>query len=128
MRRSGLNSILHNCQLAQQVQYWLYTDKGFDSDTHVRAAHHGPGYVSPQQHLYNAIMTPERVSIEWGFGRIKARCPYITRIDLLKLRLVDVAKYIRVAVLLTNADVCMNGSQTSLYFECFPPTLTQYFA
>ena len=127
MFRSRVNRILRASQLLVICQYRVYTDKGFDDDTHVHAAYHGPGVVTPQQHVWNAMMSPERVGVEWGFGRVKARCPYVTRSDLLKLQLVDVAKYIRVAVILTNADNCLHGSQTSLHFQCFPPTLAEYF-
>ena len=32
----------------------------------------------------------------------------------------------RLAVILTNIYICLYGSETSFYFNCSPPTLSQY--
>jgi hypothetical protein len=67
-------------------------------------------------------------AVEWGFGKVKARNAFVKRCDIMKLQLVDVAQYVRVAVLLTNAHTCLHESQCGHYFDCFSPTLTEYFA
>ena len=38
-----------------------------------------------------------------------------------------IAVYRRVATILTNAITCMDYNQTSLYYNCKPMTLEQYF-
>ena len=43
MRHSGLNLIMRNMQQGRPWQYWSYTDKGFNRNTHIFCAHHGPG-------------------------------------------------------------------------------------
>lgn len=113
-------------QLNDPVQYWVYGDKGYTNLSHVRCAHHGPAYVSPQQISDNIQMSSGRVGIEWGFGKIKQRCPYCTHKNLLKLRSGKVARIIRVCALMTNIHTSLNQSQSSGYFDCRAPTLEEY--
>ena len=111
------------------VAYCVYTDKGFTSDTNIEAAYHLPGVVTDRMREDNEIMAAVRVPVEWGFGMIKQTCPFITRVDLLKLQKVDVALYIRNAVLITNIrNMLIGGNQTSLHFVCPPPSMAQYFS
>ena len=118
---------MHQSQLNYEIEHWVYTDKGFSWDTYVRCAAHGPGIVTAFEKRNNYIMSTVRVTEEWGFGKIKARCPFINRHMILKVQHIDVAKFVRVAVLLTNAHTCMHQSQTGLYFDCTAPTLEEYF-
>jgi hypothetical protein len=127
MRDSLVNRILRNAQLVDLIQYWVYCKAGYANDTHVRSAYHGV-HVTPLQLRQNSKMSRVRVGVEWGFGKVKARCPLIRCSDKLKLRGIDVARRVRVAVLLTNAHTCLNSSKTGLYFECEAPTLQEYFA
>jgi hypothetical protein len=129
LRESQVNSVMAqiHLHLHLDILYWIYTDKGFDDDVHIRAAYHG-ARLSPLQTHQNWIMSGERVTVEWGFGKVQQRCPFVCKRNLLKLQLVDVARYIRVAVLLTNAHTCMHQSQTGLYFQCRAPTLEEYFS
>jgi hypothetical protein len=96
--------------------------------SHVRCAHHGPAPVTAQDIIDNYIMSKERISIEWGFCKIKQRCPYCTRSSLLKFGQTDVARNIRVCVLMTNIHTCLRQSQTGHYFDCFAPSLAEYLA
>jgi hypothetical protein len=126
---SDINARLAALQEDNPIEYWVYTDKGYNQDSHIRCAAHGPGYVSPQQHECNRIMSRERIGIEWGFGKVLRRCGLLCCQAFLKIREKDVAQLIRVAVLLTNAHSCSSReSQVSLYFNCAPPTLQEYFA
>jgi hypothetical protein len=75
----------------------------------------------------NWVMSSERIGIEWGFGKVYARCPILRKPHVMKLQARDVAKLVRVCVLLSNAHTCINGSQSSLYFNCKPPPLNVYF-
>lgn len=126
MRDSNVNAIMRDCQLYNEIQYWIYLDKGYDWNSHCRVA--ARGALTAHQFFNNWVMSKVREGIEWGFGKLKSRNPLVLRSQLLKLQMVDVAKIIRVAVLLTNLDTCLHGSNTSLFFNCFPPTLQQYLA
>ena len=90
MKKSRLNSILRNCQLHLLIQYISYTDKGFKNDTHIRAAAHGPAYVSPKRFMDNFIMSKARVTVEWDIGKISEKFPFMTAVRLMKLQQVDV--------------------------------------
>jgi hypothetical protein len=127
MRDSMVNSILQGSCAALGLLFWVYCDKGYTRDTYVRCAAHSPVPVSVQEHHDNWLMSSGRVSVEWGFGKIYARCPILKRPHLLKLQAMDVAKHIRVAVLLTNAHTCPQQSQTGKHFVCTTPTLSAYF-
>ena len=108
------------------IDYIVYTDKGFDSDSHTEAAHHGL-YVTDQQTHSNSVMTCVRVSEEWGFGLVKSRCPLIERKKFMRMNLVPVLRILRVATLLTNVYTCLQGSGTSEYFNCRLPAFETYF-
>lgn len=126
-RESGVNAVLRDAQLGHAVQYVAYGDKGYSEYTHLRVAYHGPGPVTAHQKFENWLMAKERIGVEWGYGKLKRRCPFVSKSHLLKLRGSDVAKYVRVAVLLTNAHTCLRQSQTGLYFDCPAPALNEYF-
>lgn len=128
MAESKVNTVLSDLQQGQLRQYVLYTDKGYNFDTHVRCASHGPGPVTVVQEQNNAIMARPRVTDEWGFGKVYERCPLVNQKKFLKLQGVDVAQIVRVAVLLTNFHTCMHQSNTGLFFHCAAPTLEQYCA
>jgi hypothetical protein len=104
-----------------------YTDKGYDSNNEVTAAYHGPAPVTAGMHHVNHLMSPQRVFIEHGFGKVKARYPFLNSKHLLKLQLSPVLSYFRVAFLLTNAHTCLRGSSTTLHFGMMPPSLHNYF-
>lgn len=126
MSDSEVNWIMHTGQINEIIKYWIYTDKGFNNDDYIRCAAHGPGFVTPEQHADNAVMGRGRVSEEWGFGKLKARCPFVNS-KKLPIQCVDVGKYVRVATLLTNAHTCFHQSITGLYFDCYAPTIHEYF-
>lgn len=45
---------------------------------------------------------------------------------LLRIRGMPVGKMYTLALLLKNAYCCLNGNQTSNYFDCLPPTLEDW--
>jgi hypothetical protein len=124
---SGVNDLMALIQLGNASQFWIYGDKAYDTLSHIRSAYHG-AFVTPEQYEDNSKLSRQRVTIEWGFGKIKARCPFVHQSHLLKLQAMDVAATIRVATILTNAHSCMHHCAISLYFNCFPPTVEEYFA
>lgn len=128
MAHSLINEKLHALQLHDARQFWMYTDRGFTTNTHVRAAAHGPGPVTEQEHANNWIMSKERITEEWCFGKVYARCPLLNHAKKLKLKDIDVRVRVQVAVLLTNIHTTLKHSQVSEYFACGPPTLAQYLA
>ena len=43
----------------------------------MKCAYHGAN-VTPLEHFYNWLMSMGRVTVEWGFGKIKMRNPFLT--------------------------------------------------
>ena len=108
------------------IIYCIYCDKGYKNMTHIRCAHHGI-IVTALQKRHNRIMQSGRIPVEWGFGRMYALCPLLRKKIYLKIQAVDVDTIVKVAMLLTNINVCMQGSQVSEYFDTTRFTLEQYF-
>jgi hypothetical protein len=73
-------------------------------------------------------MSPSRIGIEWGFGKVKARCPYITRWEKMKLQEHDVRMYVRNALLLTDIHSIFAGNQTMLAFGVAVMSTADFFA
>jgi hypothetical protein len=123
---SLLNDRIRAAQENREIHYKSYMDKGYYTDTHVVAAYHiGPN--SPPHHAEaNRIMSPQRISVEWGMSKIKAMCPFITDVMMMKVQQSPISKYVFAAALLVNIHTCLDASQSGSYFDCLPPTLEDY--
>jgi hypothetical protein len=87
----------------------------------------GPGLTAAQE-LANAFVAPLRtVLVENVFAGLLNLWGKLSKKRAMQLKKKQVAKTIRVAVLLMNARTCLYGSQTSTYFECPRPSLQEYF-
>ena len=107
---------------------YFYLDRGYDNDTHLNYAAHGPALVTAMDIEHAWVMSRARIGVEWGFGKIYARCPILKRVLKQKPQEKDVKQLHRVCVLLTNAHTCLHQSQTGLYFNCKAPSLEEYFS
>jgi nuclease HARBI1 len=107
----------------------IYGDCGYSSvagkivvpyhDEELNAVHAG----------FNNSMTSVRISIEWAFGAILrnwASLRWVPDQQLLSRR--NIGQIYFVAALLTNLLNCVRPNQTSLYFNCSPPSLAKYLA
>ena len=77
--------------------------------------------------MFNERMSSVRVSVEWVFGDIVERFKFTDFKKTQTVGLSPVAKQYAVSALLCNAKTCLYGSTTSLYFQCDPPSLEEYF-
>jgi hypothetical protein len=134
MGESGLNALLEDVQRLpdgtlpdEELLYGAYTDRGYDDDTCIRAAYHGPN-TTPLQLMYNNIMSPVRVAVEWGFARVRAMSKLLHSSWNMRLQAQAVDVHVKAAILLANARTTLRGAQTVSYFQCVPPTLEDYFA
>ena len=72
-------------------------------------------------------MAPLRtVLVENVFAGLLSSWGKLRKKSVVQLKKQQVAKTIRVAVLLANARACLYGSQTSTYFDCPRPSLQEY--
>ena len=99
------------------IQYKSYMDKGYRNDTHAIAAYHILAN-NPQVHRNkNAVMSKQRIGVEWGIGKIYVICPIVKHLCTMKVQLSPVSKYFHTATLLTNIHTCLEGSQNATHFD-----------
>jgi hypothetical protein len=72
------------------------------------------------------VMNRVRTSVEWGFAKVTQKWAGVNFYAKEKIYLNRPAKKYIVAALLTNLHTCLEGSQSSLYFWCRPPSLESY--
>ena len=124
--RFRVNAKFRACQLLNFVQFLLLTDKAYLRDTHTEPMYKGPGLTAAEE-LANAYVAPLRtVLVENVFAGLLSRWGKLRKKSVVQLKKQQVAKTIRVAVLLANARACLYGSQTSTYFDCPRPSLQEY--
>jgi hypothetical protein len=76
---------------------------------------------------HNGAMKSVRISIEWNYATTAALFEYVK--DVKKLRLLrkrTTVKIYTVCTILRNCHVCLYGSQSSIYFNIVPPSLSDY--
>lgn len=84
--------------------------------------------LNPEQVNFNTVMSRSRQCVEWTFSKIVTNFAFLDFRKNQKVLLQPVGKYYRVGTLLTNLHTCMYSSQTSMYFDCAPPTPEHYLA
>jgi hypothetical protein len=75
-------------QANDPISYWFYANKGYCNLTNVKSAHrrYGNGVPPTPQQIYdNNTMSRVRVGVEWGLGKIRARCKYTDSKSILNL-------------------------------------------
>ena len=112
------------------LQYSIYRDKAYNQQPPCGfSAFRAPagGVLLPQQAADNRVMTSLRIGVEWAFGKVMACNKYLTHHIGLKVFAMSVGDHYFCAVLIANTSTCLYGSQASVYFNCRPPTLGEYF-
>ncbi len=92
----------------------LLGDSAYSEDVNIRIVGDGRGWSSLRQ------------PIEWDYKDLKVTWKYMDYRHVLKLKNQPVAKIVFVCMLLRNAHVTMNGCQTSMYFNCNPPSFEHW--
>jgi len=127
---SEINDRIAEVQAGNEVQYYLYGDRIYQFESHVRRAHMGDDEdLSPLELQENKIMTKIRIAVEWAFGvtsKLFKFTQYWRNIQILKHE--NHKMYYFVATFLRNLHVCLYPSITSQYFDCPPPSLEDYLS
>jgi|TARA_B110001469_G_C9594863_1_gene295334 hypothetical protein len=85
------------------------------------------GVMNAMQQAFNNDMSPARVTVEWGFGKITNLWPFLDYRKKHKVLLSPVGLYFPVANILTNMHTCLSrGNIVSLEFGVEPPELHTY--
>ena len=125
---SGFDAHLTAIQAGRPVQYWGYTDKGYGNFmANLFSAYHGPN-VNMQQHIWNYMMSPLRVTVEWGFGALKMSSALLCKRIAMKTQMSPTTTLVKAAVLIYNTHTLLHGSKIGGYFEINCPfTVEAYF-
>ena len=87
------------------------------------------GVMSAVQRAFNKDMSPERVTAEWGFGKIVQLWPFLDYRKKNKVLLSPVGLHLQVGNILTNMHTCLSeGNAVSLRYGLRPPSLDVYMA
>ena len=84
--------------------------------------------MTPAEALENQVMRSCRECVEWYFGDLIRLWSMIDFKNKMKLCLMSVGDIAIVSILLRNAHNCLNGCQTSSYFDYLPPELEAWLA
>lgn len=120
----GESKLLDSLSQGDLQNYCLYGDPAYPIRAQLLAPYRGD--VANDQNVFNKEMSRVRQSVEWGFGKVTTNFAFLDFKKNLKLLLQPVSKYYVVGVFLMNCHTCIYGSQTSSYFDCEPPSLTEY--
>lgn len=105
----------------------LYGDSGFPQSRRLLVPFRRLG-ITFQRAQFNRVMSSLRVSVEWGIGHLTRLWRTLSFVDGQVLGQRPVGLHYLVAGFLTNIHVCLYSSQTSLYFNCTPPSLQDYLS
>lgn len=123
LAESGLMEKLENSCLINGEWYYLYGDPAYPIRPYLLPPF--KGRCSVEQTHMNSLMSKVRQSVEWTFKDITQNFAFVDY--KMKLYLQPVAKYYQVGAILFNCKTCLrNGNQTSKYFNCEPPSVTDY--
>ena len=125
-RMSEFNTRLAAAQIHQVNQYSDYKDKGYVARSHGHVAYRGRNL--PQQLIdANAIMSPQRVGVEWIFNKIDQLSCFILAPRVHNIQVSAVGSVYILGAILTNCHTCLTGSAQSVYWNVQPPKLGHYF-
>ena len=124
LRMSGIVDVLRAVCAALGVNYVMFGDSAYPISRWLWAMY--KGVMTPAQQMFNSDMSPARVTVEWGFGKIAALWPFLDYRKNQQVLLRPVGMYLNVGNVLTNMHTCLYGSIVGKEFGMVPPTLELY--
>jgi nuclease HARBI1 len=124
---SGLDDILSENLLIDGVQHYLFGDSGYTLRPYMMTPFEGAN-LDANELLFNKRMSKDRVSVEWAFKGIKKYFSHIAFPRKIALSRTPGGAWYLASCLLWNFICCIDGSPTSTFFDCQPPTLSHYLA
>ena len=115
------------CRYARRT-YQLFGDPAYPLSPWLSAPFPVVANMTGAEARFNRDMSSVRITVEWGFGKIKGNWAYLDFERGMKPYLNDLQRMWPVAQILTNCHTCLYGSQTGNYFGVMPPSLEQYIA
>jgi hypothetical protein len=122
---SKINEIIALMQQGNELQYKIYGDSAYFPDTHLRVRHDYDN-LTDREKLENKTLSSCREIIEWDYGNLGKMWGYLDFKKGLQMRKQHISRFYLVGMILRNAHVTMNGCQTSLFFDCEPPSFQNW--
>ena len=123
---SNILNILSGCSNRLGQRFALFGDSAYPISPFLHRMY--KGVMTPAQAMFNRDMSPMRVSVEWGFGKIVALWPFLDYRKKHQVLLSPVGLYFGVANVLTNMHTCLYGNIVATRFGMEPPVLEAYMA
>lgn len=105
----------------------IYGDPAYPLRIQLQAPFRPPGLTADQE-AFNKSMSEVRVSVEWAFKEILNYFKFVDFKKNLKVRLSAVGKMYSICALLQNFRTCLYGNQVTNFFDCEPPSLSDYLS
>lgn len=129
---SGLQQRLRTINAAQNAEerFYLYGDPAYSVTYGIISAYKALSgqRLNPVLREVNALMSSLRISVEHSFGKTMNLWSFNGFKNDLKIGLSPAAAYFIVSVLFSNIHTCIHGNQTSIRFNCQPPSLYDYLS
>jgi len=138
LRRSRILPILHDvCRGGPLAwsgapnglgeDYRLFGDSAYPLTTFLWRMYKGVLAAAGWRAAFNADMSPERATAEWGFGKIVGLWPFLDYRKKHKVLLSPVGRHFGVANVLTNMHTILSdGNALSRRYGLEPPSLDAY--
>lgn len=125
---SHMNERLMQLQADSPLQFKVYGDSAYAvlHDSHI--AYCFPSPLTPPQAVSNEHFKSVRETIEWSYAETMSHWKMLDFAHGLRIRQMDVANMWLISHLLNNVYICLNGSNTTEYFSCMPPSFEEYVA
>lgn len=126
---SGILDVLRGCSNRLGQQYALFGDSAYPISPFLYRMYKGV-LNSVAQQMFHKEMSPLRVSVEWGFGKILALWPFLDYRNKHQALLAPCGLYFGVANKCTHEHAHMSryGSIVSRRFDMEPPAMEAYMA
>jgi nuclease HARBI1 len=124
---SGLENILGETLLIDGVQHYIFGDSWYMVRPYLMTPYEGAN-LGANELLFNSRMSKDRVSVEWAFKDIKKYFSHIAFPRKIALGRTPGGAWYLASCLLWNFRCCIDGSPTSIIFDCNPPILSNYLA
>lgn len=134
LQMSKLNEFLVAIQLGRQYEYQALGDGVYGGFLRCIRSYFksraGEPPLTEYQHMCNVAIKKCRQSIEWNYGKVSNQFEICShpKHNMIGKKNPYAIEQLRVAHLLTNISICLDGDQASGHnmFDCSPPRLEEY--
>ena len=126
---SRLLKALEHLESKTRTNWVVYGDAAYAMNRYVQCGYRkglGERVPGSTSDTYTKLMNSVRTSVEWAFGYIKQKFPFLNVVDYMKIGNSRVHDFYTCATFLANCITCLRGNATSSFFDTPPPSLQEY--